>query len=316
MKTRSFPSRGFTLVETLIATMLVMVLGLVGWQVLRGGLFAFARNHSLNQSAGQSRAAIAHVVRKLEASVDDAQLVSFSGTQFSADTATYGKGIRFHRYIAGGYKIRRATGASDIVSGAGSTALHYIVSTETSVTLDYAAGTPAPRAGDRLFLLFPSDIQETVSGGTSPGKKPGRKISAVSVGTNSATLTLSSAPGKNILADNPCYIVREGAYICVDSGNRRELRYYDDTGDLAKFTRVTWDLDMSPSEKDSGGTTILPFEVRTVSGKKRVVLDLPMRVMDFNAALTRVKPTDEFNSYLRTYSQVILKNSSGLNVTQ
>lgn len=315
MKTSSHSKRAFTLVETLIGAMLAVALGMVGWQVLRAGLFAFARNHSLNQSAGQTRASLAHVVRKLESSVDDAQLISFDGSKFTASTSTYGMGVRFHRYVNGGYKIRQATGADDVTSGAGSTALHYVASTVTSITLDYAAGTPAPRAGDRLFILFPSDISETVSGGTSPGNKPGRKITAVTTGTNSATVTIA-APGKNILANNPCYIVREAAYICLDNGIRRELRYYDDTSDLTTFSRVTWDLDKDPKEKDNGGATIQPFEVRTVNGKKRVVVDLPMRVMDFNAALARVKSTDEFNSYMRTHSQVVLKNSSGLNVTQ
>ncbi len=306
---------GFTLVETLVASMLAVTLGLIGFQILRGGLLAFARNFSLNQSAGQTRSAIDHIVRKLESTVDDPQLVAFSGTQFTADASTYGKGVRFHRYISGAYKIRQATGADDVVSGAGSTALHYVKSTVTTLTLDWAPGTPAPLVGDRLFFLFPSDIQETVASGSSPGNKPGRKITAVTVSGNSAAVTLSSAPGKNILADNPCYAIREGAYICIDNATRRELRYYDNAADVTQSVKVTWDLDLNPQEKSSTGVTIQPFEVRDMAGKKRIVLDLPVRVMDFNGALTRVKPTDEFNSYLRTYSQVILKNNSGFKIT-
>lgn len=315
MKTFRHRRAGFTLIEAMVACMLALTLGMIGFQVLRAGLLGFARNFSLNQTAGQTRSAIDHVVRKLESTVDDPQLVAFSGTQFTADASAYGKGVRFHRYISGAYKIREATGTDDVISGAGSTALHYVKSTATTLTLDWAPGTLAPLVGDRLFFLFPSDIQETVTTGGSPGNKPGRKITAVTVSGDSAVVTLSSAPGKNILANNPCYSVREGAYICMDNSTRRELRYYDNAADVTKSVKVTWDLDRNPQEKNASGVTIQPFEVVEVAKKKRVVLDLPVRVMDFNGALTRVKPTDEFNSYLRTHSQVILKNNSGFKVT-
>jgi type II secretory pathway pseudopilin PulG len=310
MKIRANARRGFTLAETMISAVLVVVVGGVALNLLIGGFTQFARNVALNQSAQQSRATLNTIVRRLESAIDTPQLVTLSSGALVASSGTYAPGVRFHRIIGGAYKI---TDPVSVTQGSGSTALSYTSASTTTLTLTFNGAWPAPRAGDRVMFLNPSDIRETVATGTSPGEKPGRRISAVGsvTGTNpkTVTVTLGSAPGKQILCGNPCYILREAALVAVDVSGRRQLRYYDYTGDLNSFVVVARDLDPLPRERDASGTIIQPFGLTSVNGHMQVLCDVPVRINEYQATLTRLRQTDEFNGFLRTGSSVVLKSN-------
>ena len=310
MNIPSASRRGFTLAETMISAVLVVVVGGVALNLLIGGFIQFARNVALNQSAQQSRSTLNTIVRRLEAAIDTPQLVTLTNGALVASTGTYAPGVRFHRIIGGAYKI---TDPVSVTQGTGSTALSYTSATTTTLTLTFNGAWPAPSPGDRVLFLNPSDIRETVSSGSSPGEKPGRKISAVGSvsGTNpkTVTVTLQSAPGKQILCGNPCYILREAALVAVDVDGRRQLRYYDFTGNLNSFVVVAWDLDPLPRERDASGTIIQPFGLTTVNGHAQVLCDVPVRINEYQATLSRLRQTDEFNGFLRTGSSVVLKSN-------
>jgi hypothetical protein len=310
MNIRLAASRGFTLAETMISAVLVAVVGGVAVNLLIGGFVQFARNVALNQSAQQSRSTLNTIVRRLEAAIDSPQLVTLSSGALVQSSGAYAPGVRFHRIIGGAYKIIDPV---SVTLGTGSTALSYTSANTTTLTLTFNGAWPTPSVGDRVLFLNPSDIRETVSTGTSPGEKPGRKISAVGSvsGTNpkSVTVTLQSAPGKQILCGNPCHIIREAALVAVDVNGRRQLRYYDSTADLNSFVVVARDLDPLPRERDASGTIIQPFGLATVNGRVQVLCDVPVRINDYQATLSRLRQTDEFNGFLRTGSSVVLKSN-------
>jgi hypothetical protein len=106
--------------------------------------------------------------------------------------------------------------------------------------------------------------------------------------------------------------VREAAIVAVDVGARRELRYYDSTAALNSYAVLSKELDPNPRERDAAGKIIQPFGLTTVDGRIQVLFDLPIRMHDYQATLTRFRPTDEFNGFLRTGSRVILKTNLAL----
>ena len=305
-------SRAFTLAEMLVSSVLLVVVGGLSLTLLINGFVQFARNVALNQSAEQSRSTLTTVLRRMESAADNPQLVTLSGSPLALNqvATTYAPGVRFHRMIGGAYKI---TDPISTTSGSGATSLSYTSATTTTLTLSYNSSWPAPSVGDRVLFINPSNIKETVSGGTSPGTKPGRKIVAVgsAAGTNprTVTVTLENSPGKPVLCNNPCYILREAALVAVDVSGRRELRYYDSTASLGTYTTLCRELDPNPSEHDTAGLVIQPFGLTTVSGRVQVLVDLPIRINDYQNTLTRFRKTDEFNGFLRTGSQVVLKTN-------
>lgn len=302
---------GLTLVETLIAVAIAAAIGGIGFRVANAGLFGFVKNFSLNQSGEKARTALNTVVRKLEMAIDEPELVNFTGTQLTAANTTYANAIRFHRLRPAYYRI---TGPVNTSTGG----LNYTSATATTITVQFSAsGTAnsaqaAPAVGDRIFFLYPNDMSpETISTGTSPGTKQARGISAVSISGNIATLTLTSAISKAVVCDNPCYIATESAFITRVAGNRRELHFLSSTASLAlsQSTLITRDLDANPTATDGGGATILAFKIVTISNAdKRVQVDLPLRIMDYQATLARRKAADEFNSFLRLSATIPLRN--------
>lgn len=300
-----------TLIEMMVAVALAAVLGGIGYRVANAGMLGFVKNFSLNQSAEKSRTSLNTVIRKLEMAIDEPELVNFSGTQLTAASTTYANSIRFHRLRPAYYKI---TGPVSTTTGG----ISYTSATTSTITVQFystsaanAAAAP-PAAGDRLFFLYPNDMPpETITTGTSPGAKQARGISAVTIAGNVATLTLTSAISEAVLCNNPCYIATESAFITRVVGTRRELHFLNSTASLAlnSNTLVTRDLDASPTGTDSSGATVLAFRIVTISNAdKRVQVDLPMRVMDYQATLARRKPTDEFTSFMRSTVTVPLRN--------
>ncbi len=308
-------SGAFTLVEMLVSAVLLVVVAGLSLALLINGFVQFARNVALNQSAEQSRSTLTTILRRMETTVDNPQLVTLGGSPLAlTQVATaYAPGVRFHRMIGGAYKI---TDPISTTVGSGATALSYTSAATTTLTLSYNSAWPAPAVGDRVLFISPSNIKETVSGGTSPGTKPGRKIVAVGspTGTNpkSVTVSLETAPGKAVLCNNPCFIAREAALIAVDVSGRRQLRYYDSTAFLNTYITLCRELDPNPCERDASSNVIQPFGLTTVNGRIQVLVDLPIRINDYQATLTRFRKTDEFNGYLRTGSQVVLKTNLAL----
>lgn len=300
-----------TLIETMVAVGVAAVLGVISFQVANAGLTGFVKNFSLNLSGEKSRTALNTVVRKLEMAIDEPELVNFSGTQLTAATGTYANSIRFHRLRPAYYKV---TGPVSTSSGG----LSYTSATTNTITVQFSAnGTAnaalaAPAAGDRIFFLYPNNMTpETISTGTSPGTKQARGISAVSISGSAATLTLTSAVDKAVVCNNPCYLATESAFITRVAGTRRELHFISSTASLAlnENTMITRDLDANPTGTDAGGATVLAFKIVTISNAdKRVQVDLPMRVMDYQETLARRKATDEYTSFMRLTATIPLRN--------
>lgn len=310
------------MMEILVAAALLSVVGLMAMTLMSGTTIQFARNISINQSGEQSRRIMARVMRELETAVDTPELINLQSSPLSLvqyTAGSYARGIRFHQLVGAGYQIIGPEGASVPF---GPILLKYTSSTATTAQLRFFRNSDIPKVNDRLLVLSgnAAALGETVSSGTSPGQKPGRRITAVSSATLptsdsvsvDVTVNLSSAFGRQILLNNRCIVVREVAILAVDTGGRRELRYYPATSNLSDYQVLSTSLDPNPQERDTGGNIIQPFRVQpptsSPSAPPMVSLSLPILVSDYRATLLRIKPQDEFNTYMQTTSRVTLRN--------
>lgn len=340
---RSRAAKAFTITELVMASAIFLVVGLIAYAMLAQGLVQMARNLSINQSSMESRSSWNYVTRKLEDAVDSPDLVRLvSGSWTNAtttnlvitngfnttstqtntyNTGTNSVGLRFHRRVGGAYKV---TGPVSTNVSAGGVQLSYTATNTTNFTLLYQTSVSGtPQVGDRLMLVKPY-VEANESSGPSQGLKPGLRITAVgnvtNVSTNSITaqsvsVTVASAPGKAILCDNTAYVVREVAFATLETSGRRELRYYNSTTNFSPvsaanprgYAVVARDLDTLPQEF-VGTTPIQPFGMVDGGLTPQILLFLPVRSAEYSNVLTRAGSTNNFNVYLRTRTQIPLRN--------
>jgi hypothetical protein len=311
--------RGATLIELMVAALILLAVLIASDLVLRGGLILWAKSFSLNQSGLEVRHSLDEALRKLELAAETPVVSNLNSGVFTAVSGTYGMGIRFHRLVGGNYRLigpvgtTTSSGLKYTATNATTLTVEYH-SSEEPITSNYTVGQSGPARGDRILIINPTGIAQTGTSGSSPGTKPGLLISAVGgvtgSTTRSQTLTLSSAVGERIVLDNRCYFVREAALLAVDVGGRRELRYYDRASDLTKYSIIARNLDANPVETDSNGVTKLPFSLVTSSGLTRVQVHLPVRVNDYVRTLARFRSKDEVNSFARLEVQIPVRNGS------
>ncbi len=326
-----------------MAGSILLIVGAIAYVMLAEGLVQMARNLSINTSSMESRSSWNYVTRKLEDAVDAPELVRLVGTNWtnatttnlvitnsfntnttqtnSYNTGTNSVGLRFHTRVGGAYNVIGPVGTN---VAAGGVQLSYTATNTTNFTLLFQTNiSGTPQVGDRLMLVKPY-VEANQTNGSSQGLKPGLRITAVgnisNVSTNSITaqsvgVTVASAPGKAILCNNTAYIVREVAFATVETSGRRELRYYNSatnfspvsSGNPRGYAVVARDLDTMPQEF-VGATAIQPFAMAGGELNPQILLFLPVRTTEYSNVLSRAGSTNDFNVYLRTRTQVPLRN--------
>jgi hypothetical protein len=315
---------GYSLVELSIGMAIFMAIALGIYAILHMTMNGYVRNFALNETGESSRNAFSRLSIWFEQSAQTPELVTFNGSAFTTNnlTGTNADAIRFVRMLGGTYRITGPVGStrgnfSYTATNASNLVVEYLTNRSPVITTGYTAGQPGPAVGDRILILSPAGITESVTNGASPGTKPGYRITAVSLSTNGtnslATLTLSRPVGREILVSNIAYFGRESALAAVTNGTRRELRYYDAATNVNNFMVVTRNLDDSLV---SGSITNRLFALVDSNGRKAVAVNLPIQQRDYLRTLGRGhtnlgadgQRTNEFHSFLRTRATISLKN--------
>lgn len=202
-------SHGFTLVELMVVSGLMGVVGLVGYAMLHTGMVLFTQNVALNMSGVRISQAVDRMTEAVRAAEEMPQLITNTG---AAATGTTADGILVKRYLGGPYVIKKSDGTTDNID----------LSTKI-FQVEYATNTGVndPAVGDYLKL----DITSA----------PELQVAAVQVltnplaGTRKLKVTTTTAIGETV---SPWayrvagYLHRREAYVFIAQSSRRELRYY------------------------------------------------------------------------------------------
>jgi hypothetical protein len=106
MKRHDQSRTGLTLVEMMITTVLITVLGLLIFSILYTGTTLGAKNTAVNTAHQQARAALLHMIQNLHAAVSPPVLVDVNG---NATATTPAAGVAFERWAAGPFQVSQDT---------------------------------------------------------------------------------------------------------------------------------------------------------------------------------------------------------------
>lgn len=209
-------AHGFTLVELLVSTGLVGVVGLVLVSVLVGTMQLSSQNVVTNVSNFRSRQILDRIGNLVRFALDTPVLIKADGT---AATGTAADGLLIKKTLGGSYAFKNANGQADadIPSGA------------TSFMVEYApaAGSGPPVAGDHFVLgLSTQPSLQVATVGTATGNST---LSKVSITTTQALPEVAKPGSYTVFAAR----FQKEAYVFVQSGTRWDLRHY------AKVTATT-----------------------------------------------------------------------------
>lgn len=236
MKLSSFSSkqRGFTLVEVMMATGIMTIVGGMIFIVLNSGMNLYAKNTAVNAAHQQARSGVDQMLHMVHGSVSIPQLVDTTLAPIPAPGIGPAAGITFQRFEAGPFPVMANALASsttiDLNSGSGSSA--YIPTTNSRLNI--------PSHNIELNVL-----------------------SSVSLGGQNRRYTLSEPIGTDVIIEAGgddddtavTYIVSAFmTYRCSYAVIGTELRYYP-TNDLGTYKVIARNI-----------TSATPFTVPTLSG--------------------------------------------------
>ncbi len=225
--------RGFTIVEVMMATGLMTIVGGMIFIVLNSGMNLYAKNTAVNAAHQQARSGVDQMLHMVHGSVSIPQLVDTNLTPIAAPGVGPAAGISFQRFEAGPFPVVANSLAS-------------------STTLDLNSGSGSaytPTTNSRLNI--PShNIELNVASSTNLGSGLRRFTLSQPIGTD--VIILSSGDDDDVAAT---YIISAFmTYRCSYAVIGTELRYYP-TNNLATYKVIARNI-----------TSATPFTVPTLSG--------------------------------------------------
>ena len=200
MKRRLRSKSGITLLETVITTGAIAVMGLVIFMVLNSGLILSAKNTALNVAHQQARMALLQMEQDLHSAISLPQLVDTSISPVSGQGPA--AGVSFQVFNAGIGQCKIASNAT---------------ANQTTISVSLNGATNVPKVGQRIII---------------PTHQIEQDITAVSRSGLTDTITIGSAIGVPIVTSSNgtnynvmCFFTDRIAYV-VDSGY---LTYYGST---------------------------------------------------------------------------------------
>ncbi len=157
MKLSPQPRLGLTLVEMMVTTLLIGVLGLVIYSLLSTGTILGAKNTAVNTAHQRARNALLRMTRTIHAAVSPSRLVDVNGNLIVPAPApgVSAPGISFQLWAGGPYKITADTADA-----------------WQTLTID-VTGTPTPptpTVGQRVIIpTYGVESDITAVSGTAPG---------------------------------------------------------------------------------------------------------------------------------------------------
>ena len=282
-------SAGFTLVEILVALVVLTVVGVLISSFTISETWLYAKNTAVNGSHRSARRALDRLANELQQSQDLPTLIDTTGL---ATTAPIAAGLSYDRLVGSPYKINHP-GGTGLPAAA----------TSVSVTrsTNFLASPPVPVPGDVLLLDLPA------------GNPIRARISAVSVTNTNAvaeqqtlTLTLVSPLGTDLIWDpsqiKTAQVVRRQAFIVMPAGERNELRFYQSfepmpaLDDPTSYTVIT-DAVSTVLLPDGTPRDATPFAIDTTGGNKLVKAGLRIQARDYVFSLAG-KQANSFNTFV------------------
>jgi prepilin-type N-terminal cleavage/methylation domain-containing protein len=217
----SFPKPrrgGFTIVELLITSAIIGVVGFVICMVLNSGAVLFAKNTAMNIAHEQARTAVLQIEQDLHGAISLPQLVDSSNNILTGvNAAGPAAGINFQVYGGGPYKV-----AADAVKTATAIKIYVPVQATSYAATPFDAPAPSggtvsaskvPIAGQRLILPDHSIELDITSVTSSGGIVTLNFASALGVDVIKTNLNDATKP-YNIMCfvtDKVSYIVQNGS---------------------------------------------------------------------------------------------------------
>jgi prepilin-type N-terminal cleavage/methylation domain-containing protein len=291
--------RAFTLVESMIALMVLGAGSLMLYESFRTNMFMVDKNVSMNESNTNLQWGYSQMLGTLESAamfVDCANYDPVAQTFTAVGSGTWGNTVRFMQMCPITCYVKPDDGSGYSISNPPPpSTTTYLQSTDQTVTFSYNTALYNPScipASARVFPTYP-ELSGTVSTGSSPGVKPGLSFSTITASAGTITLKFPTALGSNAFVYcNRAYFMVEGAFAVTTSAvdGHKTLLYFPDTTHPSSSVTICQKMDGSnqtqpgdPSIPSGGtsGTFCIP------SGSDSVQVLFPIRSLEFLNVMSR-----------------------------
>ncbi len=335
---RRLAPAAFTLTEMMIAVAISAIGMSIAYPFLVSEMNLYARNFSINKSNNSLRYSMQTLKRDIDMAIEPPVLATYSGSGSTAtltpmnSAAVSAQAILVYVNFGPAYNMPSTNQDNSPITNPASGI--NLVGHYTTGTGDQSA--PLPSVGDRLLIMSPAPssaaMLETITTNGVTYTKPGRRITKVSLtSSNSAGVKftvwvdqtntpLPSAPYPP--GDQSVYLFHETAYMAYTVNNsagtavERQLRYVQNTANLATPTILIHDLDPTPQEIDTNtNATVQPFNFYGGRGNfSTLAVNLPIRAVDYahavadrNIATGTINVSSEFNTFIRSNPNMSMK---------
>jgi Tfp pilus assembly protein PilE len=290
----------FTLVEIMISVAIFGVGSIMLWETYRTSMFMVDKNVAMNEGNTNLEWAYYRMLTQLENSgalVDCANYDPTAQTFTAVTSGSWGNAVRYMQVcpITCYVKPDDSSGYT-VTNPPPPTTTTYLQSTDQFVFFTYNASlynASCIPSDARVVPTYPS-ITGTVTGGNSPGPKPGLAFDTLDTSVSGLIGThYSTALGSNtFLYCNRAYFMQESAFAVITNATdgHKSLLYFPDTQGSTAYTTICQKLDGSnqtqagDSSIPSGGTSgtfCMPV------GSNCVQVLLPIRSLEFLNVMTR-----------------------------
>lgn len=250
---------GLTLVEMMVTTLLIGVLGLIIYSLLSAGTILGAKNTAVNTAHQQARNALLTMTQTLHSAVSPSRLVDANGNFIGAQPAA--AGISFQLWAGGPYKISADT-----------------LDAWKTLTINVPA-PPTPAVGQRLIIpTYGVESDITAVTGAAPGPvtltlTPPIPLASPAPAPTPVPITGTTAPSNYNIS---CFITERCSYI-VNSNGALEWR---------RPASSTTPAILAAGIKDAAGISGKPFALLSTATS----IDLSLR--DSNSSNRAFTSTD------------------------
>ncbi len=293
LRTPGRRTRGFTLVEMMVSTMILGLAGGIVYTVADLGARLFARNSSINVSHSAASKALNHIAVDIEQSICRPILLDGNGTVLSDQNSLNAMGIRVRRVVNESLQFSGTT-----VNLAGSSFVMVLRATRA----EYLPNE-APQVGDLLFVKAnPSFSNINQNAMEIDSNMTKYRISSVSLsGSGNSTQWTLTFPGSfaadmgNVTVSNTSAVIaRDISYRVVAASDNlsAQLRQFPNATNTSVSTLLVSQLDF---QRMATGTTprVVPFSFQTYPtatgevSRRMVDLVLPLRDRTYSNRIAR-----------------------------
>jgi type II secretory pathway pseudopilin PulG len=225
--------RAFTIVEVMIATGLMMIVGGMAYAVLNSGMNLYAKNTAVNAAHQQARSGVDQMLQNIHGSVSIPQLVNTNLVPIAAPGVGPAAGLTFQRFEAGPFPV-----------------IANALATSTSIDLASGnGGAYTPTTNSRLNITS-HNIELNVLTSTNLGGGTRRFNLSGPIDTDVTILATGEDGDPDTTYIISAFMTSRCSYAVIGT----ELRYYP-TNNLATFRVVARNI-----------TSPTPFTIPTLTG--------------------------------------------------